>query len=141
MSAVSAAAVGDSANSDGGKLIRDLANDLRELAAPITRSEKISVAIERAARLSGLEPWRAFNIWYGKAKRVEEAERQAVKVALAKKQREAARNEFHELKTRLAILESRLNQIDPDFHRPEIDAAREQMRGSGLLDRAGNRRG
>jgi hypothetical protein len=139
MNRVNAAAVGDAANSDGGSLIRDLANDLRELAAPITRSEKMSVAIERAARLSGLEPWRAFNIWYGKAKRVETAERQAVKAALAKKQREAARNEFHELKIRLAILESRLNQIDPDFHSPTLDAAREQMRGLGGVDRAGNR--
>ena len=135
MGAASTVDVGDSANSVGGNPIKDLADDLRRLAAPIVRSEKMSAAIERAARLAGLPAWRVFNIWYGKAKRVEEAERAAVKAALDKKIREAARNEFHELKTRLAILESRLNQIDPDFHRPAIDAAREQMRRLGAVDR------
>lgn len=141
MRAVSQNRIGAGANSVGDNLIRGLADDLRELAAPIERSEKMSEAVRRAARMAGLAPWRIFNIWYGKARRVDEAERQAIAVALDKKRREAARNEFHELKTRLAVLESRLAQIDPDFHRPTIDQTREQMRRLGALDRSGNRGG
>ncbi len=115
---------------------REIADELRALAEPRRHGEKITVALDRVARLCGFEYWRTYDLWYRKTRRVEEAERTAVKAALEKKLTEAARNEFHELKTRLAILESRLNQIDPDFHRPTLDAAFAQMRGLGRVDRA-----
>mgnify|MGYP001563293942 CR=1 FL=1 len=114
---------------------REIANELRALAEPRRHGEKISIALDRVSRLCGFEYWRTYDLWYRKTRRVEEAERTAVKAALEKKNMEAARNEFHELKTRLAILESRLNQIDPDFHSQTIDAAREQMRRLGAVDR------
>lgn len=117
----------------------DTATALRELAEPRSPDEFIKDAIERAAKRAGLQYWRAFDIWYGKARQVRDFEIKAVFSALEKKQREAARNEFHELKTRLAILEGRLNQIDPDFHSPTIDQAREQMRGLGAVARPRNR--
>lgn len=113
----------------------DTATALRELAEPRSPDEFIKNAIERAANRAGLAYWRAFDIWYGKARQVRDFEIKAVFAALEKKQREAARNEFHELKTRLAILEGRLHQIDPDFHSPTIDQAREQMRGLGAVAR------
>src|SRR5262245_53328414 len=97
-----------------------IAQSLRELAEPWPSGSKVKSAIDRAAQAAGLTYWRAFDIWYGKARQIRDFEIEAVATALEKKQREAARNEFHELKTRLAILESRLNQIDPDFHRPTI---------------------
>jgi hypothetical protein len=109
---------------------------LHALAEPRSADEYIKNAIVRAGKAAGLDYWRAFDIWYGKARRVRDFERKAVAAALEKKTMEAARNEFHELKTRLAILESRLNQIDSDFHSPAIDAAREQMRRLGAVDRA-----
>lgn len=93
------------------------------------------MAIERAARRAGLPIWRAFNIWYGKASLIRPEEQAAVRAALSEKRIKEAANEFHQLKTRLAILESRLTQIDPDFHRETIGQTREQMRGFGALDR------
>jgi hypothetical protein len=115
--------------------VNDLALDLRELAAPIPRDEKIMVAIERAARRAGMPIWRTFNIWYGKATTLRPEEYAAVAAALAEKKRLETRNEFHDLKTRLAILESRLTQIDPDFHREEIDQIRLQGGRSRRVDR------
>jgi hypothetical protein len=135
MSRVGAVGIGSSPKNVG----RDIADELRDLAKPREHGEKISVAIDRVSRLCGFEYWRTFDLWYRKARRVEEAERAAVKAALDRKRKDAARNEFHELKTRLAILESRLNTIDPDFHSPTIDRTREQMRQLGGLDRTGNR--
>lgn len=113
----------------------DITAQLHALAEPRSADEYIKNAIARAANAAGFRYSRAFDIWYGKARRVRDFEREAVAAALGKKTMEAARNEFHELKTRLAILESRLNQIDPDFHRPTLDAAWAQMRGLGALDR------
>jgi hypothetical protein len=104
---------------------------LRELADPRPGGDRVKAAIDRAAKRAGLSYWRAFDIWYGKARRVEEFERDAISEALNKKREEAARNEFHELKTRLLRLESILVQTDPDFHRPTVDGVREQMRGLG----------
>lgn len=131
MSTASVATFGRSPNSVG----REIALQLHELAKPREHGEKVQTAITRVARLCSFEYWRTFDLWYVKARRIEEHERAAVAAALAKKQREAARNEFSELKTRLAILESRLNQIDPDFHCEAISQAREQMRGLGAVAR------
>lgn len=119
--------------------MNDLAIDLRALAAPISRDEKIMIAIERAARRAGMPIWRTFNIWYGKATSITAEERAAVVAALAEKKRLETRNEFHELKTRFAILESRLLQVDQDFHRETADQIRQQVRGPGGSDRTGNR--
>ena len=114
----------------------DIIAELKELSEPWPTGSKIKQAIDRAAKAAGLSYWRTFDLWYGKARRVEDYEREAVAAALDKKRREAARNEFHELKTRLAILESRLNQVDPDFHRETIDQVGQQMRRLGGLARA-----
>jgi hypothetical protein len=54
-----------------------------------------------------------------------------VATALTKKRKEENRNEFHELKKRLAVLESRLVQADEEFHRETITALRESVRGRG----------
>jgi hypothetical protein len=73
--------------------------------------------IDRAARRAGLSYWRAFDIWYGKARRIEQAERASIAEALEHKRKEATRNELHELRLRLARLEAILAGKDPDFHR------------------------
>src|SRR5258708_37399719 len=49
--------------------VGDAALALRELSQPWTMGDRIKSAIERAARQSGLAYWRAFQIWYGKARR------------------------------------------------------------------------
>jgi len=113
----------------------DLAAGLRELSEPWPPGSKVKEAINRAARASGLSYWRAFDIWYGKARRIEHHEWEMVSRALEKAQQKAARNELHELKTRLAVLEARLNQVDQDFHRPEIDRVGQQVRQLRRVDR------
>lgn len=118
----------------------ECAAQLRELSEPWVRGDKIKRAIERAAKRSGLPYWRAFDIWYGKARRILPQEAERVSTALTKKREEAARNELHELRVRLERLESLLVQSDPDFHRPSADYVRAQIRkidgGRGFADRA-----
>jgi hypothetical protein len=113
--------------------VSDAAASLRELAAPLEFGEPVKVVVERAARrvrpfLATFKFSRAYEIWYRRARRIEQFELDAIAQALDKKRREAARNELHELRTTIERLESRLAQIDPDFHRPSIDAARGQIR-------------
>jgi hypothetical protein len=94
---------------------------LRELSEPWSRGDRVKAAIQRASRLSGLNYWRAFDIWYGKARRVDVTEITAIADALERKRSLEARNELQELRTRLAKLETRLSQTDEDFYRPQID--------------------
>jgi hypothetical protein len=114
----------------------DLAAGLRELSEPWPSGSKVKEAINRAARASGLSYWRAFDIWYGKARRIDNHEWEMVQRALEKAQQKAARNELHELRTRLLRLEALLVQTDPDFHRPTIDQTRDAVRDMGRNDRA-----
>lgn len=109
----------------------DITKQLHALAEPRPGGEYVKTAIQRAAKLAGLEYWRAFDIWYGKARLVRDFEREAVSVALKQKNRLETRNEVRDLRTRLAILESRLTRIDPDFHSEEISALGKQVRGLG----------
>lgn len=119
--------------------LTDISAALRELSEPWEMGDRIKAAIDRAARRAGLSYWRTFDIWYGKARRIEDYEIKAVVAALAEKKRMETRNELHNLKTRLALLESHLLQVDADFHRETIDQVRQQGRQLGTLDRAGNR--
>jgi hypothetical protein len=118
------------------KLGIDPAAALRELAEPWSRGDRIKVAIDRAARRAGLSYWRAFDIWYGKARRIEPSEIDAIEHALLKRRKEVTRNELHDLRTRLARLEALLVQTDEEFHRPELDRLRSPDGGLGGMDRA-----
>jgi hypothetical protein len=76
--------VGDAANFVGSSENRDLAAELRELATPTERGEKVPVIIDRARKASGLPYWRCWNIWYGKARHIAPEEYTAVAAALEK---------------------------------------------------------
>jgi hypothetical protein len=106
------------------------AEALHELSKPRPGGEKVKVAIERAAKLAGLQYWRAFDIWYRKARRVEDFEATAIVEAVANKNARDARNELHDLRLRLNRLEAILSQTDPDFHRATIDIVGSQVRRS-----------
>ena len=88
----------------------DLSAALRELSEPSPSGDRIKAAIDRAARRAGLSYWRAFDIWYGKARRVEPDECVRINEALEKRREEAARHELHDLKTRIARLEALLSR-------------------------------
>ena len=108
----------------------DASAALRELAQPWAGGEKVKIAINRAARQAGLSYWRAFDIWYGKARRVEQSEIEAINEALAKKRREDARNELQQIWTRLIQLEARMAQTDPDFDRELFVPLRQAVRST-----------
>jgi hypothetical protein len=108
----------------------DAALMLRELSYPWEPGEKIKAVIDRTSKLCRLNYWRTFDIWYRKARKVEDYEVAQIAEALRIKNEKAARNELHDLKLRLARLEASL-QGDPDFHSPTIDFARDAMRKAG----------
>lgn len=109
---------------------------LRELSEPRQSGEFVKVAIDRAARLSGLSYWRAFDIWYGKARKVEAYEIEQIATAIEAKNEREGRNELRELKARLTRLESLLATGDSNFHSPTIDHARELVRRLGGSNRS-----
>jgi hypothetical protein len=96
----------------------DFSVSLQELAKPCPEGDRIKRAIDRAARAAGLSYWRAFDIWYGKARRIDAHEAAQINEALRIKREKAVASEYQELKTRLAKLESALLvQGNPNVHR------------------------
>lgn len=102
MSFLFAGDVGSSANFVGS----DFSGALQELSKPWPDGEKLKRRIERAGRAAGLPYWRAFNIWYGKARRIDAHEAAQINEALRLKREKAVANELQQLRTRLAKLES-----------------------------------
>jgi hypothetical protein len=105
---------------DIGTPLEKAAESLKYLAGTIQAGETKD-AITRAAKLAGLGYWRAFDLWYGKARRVEQFELDQIGDAVARKGREDDRRELHELQIRLVRLEARLAAGDASFHRPFLD--------------------
>lgn len=114
----------------------DAASMLFELSRPWGDGEKVKAVIDRTSRLCRLSYWRTFDIWYRKARKVEDYEIAQIAEALRIKNERAARNEFHDLKLRLARLEASLASRDPDFHSPEIDFTRDMVRADGRTYRS-----
>jgi len=106
---------------------------LRELAEPWAGGEGIKSILNRISPLAKLKYSRAYEIWYGRARKVEDYEIDAIKEALRIKNRKSARNELHELKLRIANLEARLALRDADFHQPDIEFARHAAGGFGRM--------
>jgi hypothetical protein len=108
----------DGVGSSPNKIGREYSLMLRELAKPKPEGDKFNLAIGRAAAAAGLEYWRAFDIWYRKARRIDAHEADQINEALRVKREKAAANEYSELKLRLAKLESTLLiQGNPNIRR------------------------
>jgi hypothetical protein len=112
----------------------DPAAMLRELSLPWAAGERMKTVLDRTSRLARLTYWRTFDIWYGKARRIELHEIEQIAEALRIKREKAAHNELHEAKILLARVEARLNAIDADFHSPHIDGLRAQTSYVGGRD-------
>lgn len=108
-----AGAVGSSPNSVGS----DFSQALQELSRPWPDGDRLKRRIERAARAAGLHYWRAFDIWYGKARRIDAHEAAQINEALRLKREKAVANEYYEIRTRLAKLEAALVQTNPHVRR------------------------
>lgn len=124
----------------GGRVIADPAEGLFFLAEPRPGGDKVKAAIERAAKLvrarcAHFHYWRAFDIWYRKARSVEAYEIDAIVEAAEAKEAKAIRDEIRDVRTRLLRLESILVTQDAEFHRETVDFVREQTRRLGGKDR------
>lgn len=108
---------------------------LRELAEPRPVGDTIKVAIWRAARAAGLTYARAFNVWYGRARRIDAHEAAQITQALEKKREEDARNTIHDLQTRILMLESRFAAETSDSRRAQLGLVRPSPPGRGDLGR------
>lgn len=101
---------------------------LRELAEPRPSGDLVKRAIDRAARAVGLDYWRAFDIWYGKARRIDAHEAERIADALQMKREEDARNDLQDLRTRLLKVESRIAAETANSNRPRPVLTRAQLR-------------
>jgi hypothetical protein len=119
----------------------DAAMMLRELSYPWQPGERIKNILDRTSRMCRLSYWRTYDIWYRKARRIESYELAQIAEALRIKNERAARNEFHELKIRLARLETALLARDPDFHSEDVDVLRALSREPGGTNGSLGRRG
>jgi len=108
----------------------DAALMLRELSLPWGPGERIKSILDRTSRLARLTYSRTYEIWYGRARRIEPHEIEQIAEALRIKNERAVKNELHELRTRLARLEATVSK-DSDFYRPDADYARDMLRQLG----------
>ena len=60
----------------------DAALMLRELSLPWAAGERMKTVLDRTSRLARLTYWRTFDIWYGKARRIEPHEIEQIAEAL-----------------------------------------------------------
>lgn len=95
---------------------------LKELSGPSMRGDPVKAAIDRAAKAAGLHYWRAFDIWYGKARRIDAHEADAIRAALQSKREDEAVNEYQQLRTRMLQLESMLVRSQPHLDRATLAA-------------------
>lgn len=109
-----AGSVGSSPNSVGS----DFSQALQELSKPWPDGDRLKRKIERAARAAGLHYWRAWDIWYRKARRIDAHEAAQINEALRLKREKDLANELHDIKAKLAKFESSLRvQGNPNIHR------------------------
>lgn len=113
--------------------VAEAASLLRTIAEPRAADDSVKALIVRAARRVGFGFERAKSLWYGEARRVDAEEMdtlRAVAAARAARQEAEAIHDRQRLVERIAVIEARLAQIDPDFHGETVAALR-VLRGDG----------
>jgi hypothetical protein len=107
----------DDADGSFPNFLGSISNALKELALPKPEDDRVKRAIDRAARAAGIDYWRAFDLWYCKARRVDAQEALKIREALRLKRERDLQHEYQELRTRLAKLESRMVKDHSHFRR------------------------
>lgn len=101
----------------------EAASGLKALSGPAVTGDRVKAQISRAARAAGLSYWRAFDIWYGKARRIDAYELEAIRSA--KHLREENRtHELTTLATDLEALAERVARLAARSGGPEAERAR-----------------
>lgn len=101
---------------------------LREIAEPRPVGDLVKTAIRRAARATGLTYTRAFDVWYGKARRIDAHEAEQIAEALQRKREEEAHHDLHDLRSRLLKMESRIAAEASHSSRPRLALVRRSVR-------------
>ena len=94
---------------------------LKDLGQPWRPGEFVKDVIARVAPLAGLSQTRAGDIWYAKARRVEDHELAAIADALAKKNERSVWNRIHNLEVELAQLKSIVRLSNTDYGQSTAD--------------------
>jgi hypothetical protein len=102
----------------------DVSRRLRALAEPRPVGDRVKVAIQRAARATGLTYWRAYDHWYGKAKTIHAEEIEMIRRAELNKARGASR-ELIQFARDFEAMAERASRIDPEMVGPFADAMRD----------------
>lgn len=110
---------------------------LKDLSQPWRPGEFVKDAISRIAPLAGLSQTRAADIWYGKARRVEDYELANIADALAKKNERSIWNRIHNIEVELAQLKSIVRLSNTDYGQSAFDSSGGPVRVAGQNGRSG----
>ena len=97
--------------------------DCLKLIAPPVEGSNIKARIANAARLTGLSYWRTWDLWYGKARRIDAHEADSIRTA-RRRRAESNRDELTALATDFEALAERLAALAAHSSREESDRAR-----------------
>jgi len=115
---------------NGSDELKQAEQTLKALGKKLAPLGNVRERIEQSARAVGISQTRAFDLWYGKARRVTTEEVAHIKAALRKTVRRGILNDIAEMRTRLDVLEARMDAGDADFYEPAVDVLR-QAHGVG----------
>lgn len=114
----------------------EVADGLKALAGPPLEGDRVKARIARAARAAGLSYWRTFDLWYGKARRIDAHEADAIRTARAKRAEsrshdlQAVAHEMEALAERLALLAARGGGEEADRARAVAERVRRLAAGN-----------
>jgi hypothetical protein len=109
---------------------------LKELSQPWRPGEFVKEVIVRIAPLAGLTHTRAADIWYAKARRVEDHEIANIADALAKKNERSIWNRITNIEVELAQLKSIVRQSNSDYGQSTTDSSVGGVRVAGQAGRS-----
>jgi hypothetical protein len=123
---------------DGSDELKQAEQSLKALGKKLVPLGNVRERIEQSARAVGISQTRAFDLWYGKARRVTAEEVAHIKAALRKTIKRGIQNDIAEIRAQLAVVEARMDAIDADFYEPAVDVLRQ---AHGVGRKANGRRG
>jgi uncharacterized protein (DUF1684 family) len=99
----------------------EIADSLKLIAPPV-EGANIKARIAAAAKATGLSYWRAWDLWYGKARRIDAHEADAIRTARARRA-ERASHDLQALAVEMETLAERLAALAALGSRQEVDRA------------------
>jgi hypothetical protein len=105
--------------SDKSSEISNAMRLVRLAAEPRQVGDSIKSATARASRVLGWSFTRTRDVWYGSARRIEASEMDALREIERKHSARASEGERQRYLEQLAVLRTRLQMRDPEFHRAD----------------------